>query len=182
MRMSSIGWVVLGCALALAGCKSGDDDDDTAASGTGGAMAGTGPTAGMAATGTTAVATIAGFEGGTVTGSATFTQTGTDVTINVSLSNCPDGPHGVHIHQGTSCADAMMQGAHWDMTRGEGIPDVMCTGMAGTATVTRSATDPTLAWSIGGAAATNVVGHAFVVHSPGNPTPPRIGCGLIAMQ
>jgi Cu/Zn superoxide dismutase len=153
--------------------------------GTGGAMGtggmGTGgATAGSGATMPTAVATIAGFMGGTVTGTATFVQNGTSVTVTVSLMNCPDGPHPVHIHQGTSCMDATMQGAHWDTTRGEGIPDVMCTGMTGTSTVTRMATDPMLAWSVGGAAATNVVGHAFVVHNPGDPAP-RIGCGLIAM-
>ena len=134
-----------------------------------------------------ATATIAGFEAGTVTGTAVFTQTGTDVTVVVTLMNCPDGPHGVHIHEGTSCADATMQGAHWGPTRGEGIPSVMCTGMTGTAMLTRAATDPTLAWSVGGDAATNVVGHAFVVHDPAPATPamapaPRIGCGVIMMD
>jgi hypothetical protein len=34
---------------------------------------------------------------------------------------------------------------------------------------------------VGGAAATNVIGHAFVVHNPGDPAP-RIGCGLIAAK
>jgi Cu-Zn family superoxide dismutase len=133
---------------------------------------------GMNAQMTTASATIAPFGTGMVSGSVSFTQSGTDVTAVVQLSNCPDGPHGVHIHQGTSCADAMLQGGHWDMTRGEGIPDVQCANGTGTATVTRAALDPTTTWSIGGAPATNVVGHAFVVHDPGDPAP-RIGCGVI---
>jgi Cu/Zn superoxide dismutase len=128
-----------------------------------------------------AAAMIAPFGMGTVTGTVTFTQAGTDVTAVVSLSNCPDGPHGVHIHQGTSCADAMMQGDHWDMRRGEGIPDVMCSGGTGTSTVTRGAADPTTAWSIGGNPTTDVLGHVFVVHDPGMPAP-RIGCGQIVVR
>lgn len=151
-------------ATLLAGC--GEDSDDGAA--------------GMSGQGAgTAVATIAPFGTGTVTGTATFTQTGTDVTVTVTLNNCPDGPHGVHIHQGTSCADEAAQGAHWDMTRGEMIPDVTCTGGTGSSSHTRAAIDPTLTWSIGADPLTTVLGHAFVVHSPGMPAP-RIGCGVIA--
>lgn len=127
----------------------------------------------------TAVATIAPFGTGTVTGTASFTQSGTSVTVTVTLTNCVDGPHGVHIHQGVSCADPLMQGDHWDMTRGEMIPEVTCVGGTGTSTHTRAALVPTLAWSIGGDPLTNVVGHAFVVHDPGMPAP-RIGCGIIA--
>ena len=176
--MNSKGW----CRLALAAwLASGSACGDDASDGTG--AAGNAATAGTGGAGATAsaLATIAPFGGGMVTGSVTFTQSGTDVTAVVSLSSCPDGPHGVHIHQGTSCADATVQGGHWDMTRGEGIPDVMCAGGMGTATVTRGAADPTIAWSIGGDPITNVVGHAFVVHNPGDPAP-RIGCGLIAQQ
>jgi Cu/Zn superoxide dismutase len=99
--------------------------------------------------------------------------------------NCPDGEHGVHIHEGTACADEAMQGPHWGPTRGEGIPNVTCTGMTGMAMHTRAATDPMLAWTIGGDMATDVVGHAFVVHDPAPDmaTPaPRIGCGVITAQ
>jgi len=163
-----------GIAAGTGGVAAGTGGMGTGGMGTGGV--GTG---GTGAGGMTATATIAGFGTGTVTGTAKFTQTGTDVTVVVTLANCPDGLHGVHIHQGTSCADATMQGAHWDMTRGEGIPDVMCTGMAGTSMVTRKADMPALAWTVGGAAATNVIGHAFVVHDTSATPPPRIGCGLI---
>jgi Cu-Zn family superoxide dismutase len=129
-----------------------------------------------------ALATIAPFGTGTVSGTAAFTQTGADVSVTVTLSNCPDGPHGVHIHQGISCADPVMQGDHWDMTRGEMIPDVMCAGGTGSSTHTRiAASNPALAWSIGGDPLTNVIGHAVVVHDPGMPAP-RIGCGLITAQ
>jgi Cu/Zn superoxide dismutase len=150
--------------LALAGCSDEASDDGAA---------------GMSGQGTSALATIAPFGTGTVTGTASFTQTGSDVSVTVTLNNCPDGPHGVHIHQGTSCADEAMQGAHWDMTRGEMIPDITCTAGTGTVTYVRSAAvSPAIAWSIGGDPVTNMLGHAFVVHSPGMPAP-RIGCGII---
>lgn len=168
MMIRSLSCVLLLIGLVLTG---GCSEDDAA-----------GGSAGMSGAGTSALAMIAPFGTGTVTGTASFTQTGSDVTVTVTLSNCPDGPHGVHIHQGTSCADAMTQGDHWDMTRGEMIPDVMCTGGSGSSTHTRlAATNPAIAWSIGGDPITNVMGHAVVVHDPGMPAP-RIGCGLIAAQ
>jgi hypothetical protein len=68
--------------------------------------------------------------------------------------------------------------------RGEGIPNITCTGATGTTTATRMPTDPMLAWSVGGSMMTNVVGHVVVVHqmSTDGGTPPRIGCGVIMMQ
>jgi Cu/Zn superoxide dismutase len=172
------------CGLLATACEDDARDDGGAgasAAGAGGAGAGSGAGAGAGAM-MMAAATIAPFGmGNTVTGTVSFMQVGSDVKLTVALANCPDGPHGVHIHQGTSCADAMAQGDHWDMTRGEGIPDVMCTGGTGMSTVTRTPVDPTTAWTIGGAATTNVVGHAFVVHNPGMPAP-RIGCGVIAAK
>jgi Cu/Zn superoxide dismutase len=133
-------------------------------------------TAGVGAAGTTGTPGPTGMAG-----IATFRQDGTGVFVEVTLTNCPDGMHGVHIHQGTSCDTAETQGAHWDMTRGEGIPDVLCSGGRGSSMATRMATPPETAWSVGGDAATNVVGHAFVVHGQGMP-PERIACGVIMMQ
>jgi hypothetical protein len=147
--------------------------------------------AGMAAAGTgaapagSAVATLTGFMGGTVTGTATFAKaTGTDVSVTVALANCVAGKsYPVHIHEGTSCADAMSQGDHWGPARGEGIPAVMCAGTTGTSMHTRTAIPTNLAWTIGGDAMTNVVGHAFVVHAPDVPMmPPRIACGIITQK
>jgi len=174
--------VVLLAALAVA-LGAGCTDDPATPGGPGAAGASAAGTGSAAVS--SAVAAITGFNGGTVTGTATFSKaSATDVTVTVSLTNCIAGKaYPVHIHAGTSCADAMSQGDHWGPARGEGIPSVTCAGTTGTSTLTRAATDPTLAWTIGGDAATNVVGHAFVVHAPDVPMmPPRIGCGVIAMK
>ena len=174
--MKSLGNGIGGAAVALAlGACAAGADNTTGTVGSGIAAAGSGAAA------TSAVASIAPFGTGSVTGTVTFTQNGPDVTAVVSLQNCPDGPHAVHIHQGTSCADATAQGDHWDMARGEGFPDVVCAGGAGTTMVTRPPTDPTLAWSIGGNPVSNLIGRVFVVHDPGMPAP-RIGCGQIVAQ
>src|SRR5258706_11678586 len=130
------------------------------------------------ASGPTANVSVAGFMGGTVTATGTFTQSGTDVLLSVTLSGCVAGKtYNTHIHQGSDCTDTMTQGGHWDMTRGEGIPAIMCTGTTGTTFTTRSATPDVTAWSVGGNATTNVIGHVLVVHDPDMATT-RIGCGL----
>jgi Cu/Zn superoxide dismutase len=158
-----------GGASGASGSAGGDDDAgmDSEDSGQGGDDP-------------TAVATIAGFDGGSVTGTFTFTQDGGDVTLVVALENCPDGAHQVHIHEGTGCADETAQGMHWGPARGEGIPDVQCTGGEGTVMHTRSSTPANLAWSIGGNANSDIVGHAVVVHATGSTD--RIGCGVIVEQ
>lgn len=154
--------------------------------GTGGGGTGGGDDAGSldqdAGGSASAVATIAHFGTGTVTGTATFTQDGDDVTVVIVLNNCPDGAHPVHIHEGTSCADATAQGPHWDTTRGEGIPDITCASDTGTVTYTRLGTDAK-PWTISaGDAASDIDDHAFVVHDTTAMPNPRVGCGLITAQ
>lgn len=128
----------------------------------------------------TASATISPLVGA-ASGTAMFTQTDTGVALSITLDGgCTAGKsYPVHIHQGASCADATAQGGHWDMTRGEGIPNIACSGTSGTSQVTRAADPATTAWSIGGDAATDVVGHVIVVHDADTPTM-RIACGVIA--
>lgn len=136
---------------------------------------------------TTAQATIAAFGTGTITGTAAFTNVANGVQVVITLANCPAGAHGIHIHAGTGCADATAQGAHWGPTRGEGIVasadaggtgEIVCAAN-GTATLTytRTNANPDTAWTIGGPAATNVIGHPIVVH--GLVATNREGCGLI---
>jgi hypothetical protein len=176
--------LVVGAVIVLSSAACKDNTSPGPAAGSGGSAAGSGGGAGGTSAGSKAVAKITGFMGGTVTGTATFVQAGTDVTVTVALSNCVDTKmYPVHIHVGTSCADAAAQGDHWGPARGEGIPKVACKGTTGTATLTRTAAAADLAWSVGGDATTNVIGHAFVVHDPDVvTTPPRIGCGVIAKE
>lgn len=134
---------------------------------------------------TMATSTVSGFMGGTVTGTATFEQGAADtaadsVTVTLTINGCVAGKmYSAHIHVGAACTDTTTQGGHWDMTRGEGIPMITCNGTTGTVTYNRAATDATLAWSVGGAATTNVIGHTVVVHDPDMPMT-RIACGVIA--
>lgn len=134
---------------------------------------------------TSAASTISVFMGGTVTGTGTFSEDVVDapvgsVKLTLTLTNCVDTKvYPAHIHQGSACTDATTQGGHWDMTRGEGIPTITCAGTTGTTSVVRYPTDPALAWSIGGDAATNVIGHVIVIHDPTTPMT-RIACGAIA--
>jgi hypothetical protein len=88
----------------------------------------------------------------------------------------------MHIHAGTGCGSTADQGAHWDPPRGENIGpnggEITCgADMKGTLTYTRLGTDAK-PWTIGGAVATNVIGHPIVVHSNTDATV-RQGCGMI---
>src|ERR1041385_4189555 len=131
-----------------------------------------------------ASATLSGFMGGTVTGPGTFEQGAADtaadsVTFKFTLNGCTNGlAYPIHIHTGSACTETTTQGGHWDMTRGEGIPNIMCVGTTGTVTYNRAATDPTLKWSVGDGSATDVIGHIIVVHAPDVPMT-RIACGTI---
>jgi hypothetical protein len=134
--------------------------------------------------GNMALSTVSGFMGGTVTGNGSFEQGAADtavdsVTVNITLNGCVDTKsYPVHIHTGSACTDTTTQGGHWDMTRGEGIPNIMCVGTSGTTTYNRAATDATLKWSVGDGSATDVIGHTIVVHDPDN-SMTRIACGVI---
>ncbi len=139
-----------------------------------------------------ATSTITEYMGGRVTGTATFIedQSGTpvdSVTLRLTIRGCVEGKvYGVHIHAGSACTDNASQGEHWDTARGEGIPSITCvtagmipSGTSGTTTINRVATDPLLAWSVGGDIATDVIGHTIVVHDPDVPMT-RVACGVIA--
>lgn len=131
-----------------------------------------------------ASSSVTGFMGGTVTGTGMFEQGAADtaadsVTVTITLNGCVAGKaYPVHIHTGSACTDMTSQGGHWDMTRGEGIPNITCNGTTGTVTYNRAATDATLKWSVGDGSATDVIGHTIVVHDPDMPMT-RIACGTI---
>jgi Cu/Zn superoxide dismutase len=115
-----------------------------------------------------------------ISGTATFASNANGVNLTVMVSGCQSGKeYPIHVHQGGSCESAMAQGGHWDMTRGEGIPNIVCGGRAGATMVSRPKTDMTTAWSVGDGSATDVVGHVVVIHDADDPMK-RIACGVIA--
>jgi hypothetical protein len=126
----------------------------------------------------------AGGTGGTappVTGTAVFTQVSSGVELGIALTNCSDGKsYPIHVHVGTSCMDTMAPGAHWDPPRGEGIPNLICSGSRASEMYTRADSDPK-PWSIGGSMDSNLVGHVVVLHDPDDTTK-RIACGAILTQ
>ncbi|MES1204892.1 MAG: superoxide dismutase family protein [Pseudomonadota bacterium] len=139
---------------------------------------------------TTAHVVVAPINSGTITGTAAFMNVTNGVQVIITLANCPAGDHGIHIHEGTACTNSTTQGGHWGgtgtaamPTRGEGIggvgTGVITCGFNGTAglTYTRTNADPATAWTIGGDAATNVIGHPLIVH--GLTSTDREGCGVI---
>jgi hypothetical protein len=115
-----------------------------------------------------------------IMGSANFASNANGVNLTVMVSGCQSGKeYPIHLHQGSSCESAMTQGGHWDMTRGEGIPNIKCGGRQGATTLMRAKTDATTAWSVGDTSATDVVGRTVVIHDADDPTI-RIACGVIA--
>lgn len=145
-----------------------------------------------------ALATIQSRSGSTLSGSALFTQSGASVTVKIDLQGVmPAGKRGVHIHQNGTCgaADggATEAGGHWnpaDASHGSweaashhlgdiGNFDILADG-------TGSLTFTTDLWSIGTGSASDVIGHAMVVHAiedtlqPDASFGPRVGCGVIA--
>jgi Cu-Zn family superoxide dismutase len=53
-----------------------------------------------------------------VTGTATFTQKGDEVTLVAKLAGLKSGTHAIHIHEKADCsaADAASAGGHWNPT------------------------------------------------------------------
>jgi Cu/Zn superoxide dismutase len=135
--------------------------------------------AGMPATAASTAGTGGAQAPASITGSASFASNASGVNLTVMVSGCQSGKqYPIHVHQGMSCESAMAQGGHWDMTRGEGIPNIACGGRMGATMVSRPKTDATTAWSVGDGSATDVIGHVVVIHDADDPTQ-RIACGVI---
>jgi hypothetical protein len=110
---------------------------------------------------------------------AVFTPTAEGVSLLVVLDGCKDGAlYPVRVHAGHSCADKASIGERWDGTRGEDIPDLRCMDAhASEEYVREQSADKN--WSLGGAAASDVIGHVIVINDPDDRTLP-IACGVIA--
>jgi Cu/Zn superoxide dismutase len=131
--------------------------------------------------GPTEVATIEGFGTGSVTGKVTFSEGKEGIEVAIELQNCPDGTHPVHVHEGLGCATSAEQGPHWGPggVRGEGIPNVECSGGKGRVEYVNTHDEADRVWTLDGAPDTDPAGHAFVVHAADGT---RIGCGVIEVQ
>lgn len=163
----------------------GDGGQNNSMGGNGGNSTGGSGGGGMAGGAPTAVAMIQAIEGGTIKGTATFTQSGNDVTVVISLTDCPAGTHGIAIHSGNGCGNRNAQGDHWGPERGEGIGggsgEIVCgSDMKAMLTYTRPGTNANTKWNIGNPATSDIVGHPIVVHGLQNSD--HHGCGVIMKQ
>ena len=143
-----------------------------------------------------ATASLESRSASTVTATADFATTGTQVTLTLKVSGASPGQHGVHLHAIGDCSapDAMSAQGHWN-------PDMMAHGLpmasahhlgdcgnvdigadgTGTLTITND-------WTIGTRAVNDIVGKAIIVHAalddgvtqmpPGN-AGARQACGVI---
>ncbi len=122
----------------------------------------------------TATATLEAKSGSSLTGSATFTQVGDAVRLELHVNGAPDGEHAVHIHERGDCsaADGTSAGGHWNPTAEDhgrwGQPPHHL-GDIGNMQVDDSGhgmiTLATDLWSIGTGAANDVLGKASIVHA-----------------
>jgi Cu/Zn superoxide dismutase len=116
--------------------------------------------------------------GNAVTGSVHFTQEGEEVAMLVTLKSCPAGAHALHLHANAACDDdANAAGGHWS-PRGDGIGEVVC---AADGSGSYGFSPPPGTWSIAGAASSDLLQHALVLHQASNRDPgARIACGIPA--
>lgn len=154
---------------------------------------------GAAAPSKEASATLAGKSGTSTGGSATFSEKGGKVTLQLVIRNATPGTHAVHLHETGDCSDpeAKSAGAHWNPgAAAHGQLDHPPSHLGdignvevndrGEATLTMS----TALWSIGGDPKTDILGKAVVVHAspddfksqPAGNAGARIACGVIARK
>jgi hypothetical protein len=153
---------------------------DPNAGGTGGAggAVNTGGSGGVNTDGNTVTSHISGKASGT----ATFTQHGTDVDVVLSLTACPSVVLGIHINNGDSCDNTGTEGMPWDGKRGN-IGDtgsITCANNKASLTYTRKGTDPTTAWTVGDHnLKTDITSYVVIVstNADGTSASSFIGCG-----
>ena len=145
-----------------------------------------------------AIAIIGPTSGSSVTGAATFRQTGDQITLLVEINNASPGLHAVHIHEYGDCSspDGKSAGGHWNPTGvahgmwGEGgfhLGDIgnINVGEDGTGSIELT----TDLWEIGTGSNVDIVGRGIIVHAgaddftsqPSGAAGARIGCGAIEL-
>ena len=177
------------------GCTAEDAQDaaaDTHDAATGGAHDETAGDGGQPQ----AVATIEPKNDSGVSGTATFTASGEQVVLTLSIAGATPGEHAFHLHEIGDCSapDGTSAGGHWNPTGQDHgqwggaafhLGDVanLDVGEDGSATLTVA----TNLWSIGTGDDTDVVGRSVIVHAgvddfstqPTGAAGGRIGCGVI---
>jgi hypothetical protein len=148
--------------------------DPNAIGGSGGSGGGSGGSGGSGPPGDGNVA-ICTFRTG-ISGTVTFTQTGTDVEAVVDITgNCPDGDNVITIHDGYSCDNADTEGVPWG-ARGE-MGTVSCSGGKATATFNRSGSDSNTNWTVADHNLdSDISGHVLIV-TPAGDSANRVACG-----
>ncbi len=147
----------------------------------------------------TATAIISPTSENRVTGRATFTQNGSQISLTIEIQNASPGLHGVHIHQKGDCSspDGTSAGGHWNPTGvahgkwGVGefhLGDIgnINVGQDGTGTIELT----TDLWEIVTGSDTDVVGKSIIVHAvaddftsqPSGAAGARIGCGVVLSE
>lgn len=145
----------------------------------------------------TAAAEIEPESGSGLHGTATFVQSGDEVTLTIEIENATPGVHAVHLHEFGDCseADASSAGGHWN-PQNEQHGHLGKTAQAHMGDIGNLEVDDsgkgrlvftTTKWTIGGPAETDVVGKSIVVHAkaddfvsqPAGDAGDRVGCGVI---
>jgi Cu-Zn family superoxide dismutase len=143
-----------------------------------------------------ATAKLEARSGSKVAGDATFSAAGGKVTMTVKATGLAPGTHAIHLHEKGDCSDpeAKAAGPHWNPTNAahgrwgqaafhHGDIGNLEANPAGEATLTFT----TDLWTIGGPAASDVVGRSVIVHEKADDfqTQPtgnaggRVACGVI---
>lgn len=150
----------------------------------------------LAAAPTVAAAKIEAKSGSNVTGEANFSSADGKVTMNVTVTGLAPGTHAIHLHEKGDCSDpeAKLAGPHWNPSNeahGRWGQAAFHHGDIGNleanAKGDASLTFTTDLWTIGGPAASDILGRAVVVHEKADDfqTQPtgnaggRVGCGVI---
>ena len=141
------------------------------------------PDAGAPKTGdSSATSTIKAFGGGTIKGTAVFTQHGGDVTVRIDLTGCAEGSHLVQIFSGYSC-DSIAEPGHPVEPAARREPryrrgTIKCgADKKGSMTFTRKGGDPMTSWTVGDDNPTTDVTHQLImIFAVDDPTQ-RHGCG-----
>jgi len=128
-----------------------------------------------------ATSTIKASGGGTIKGTAVFTQHAGDVNVRIDLTGCAEGSHLVQIFNGYSCDSSASQGTLWNPPRGENLGTdgtIKCgADKKGSMTFTRKGGDPMTSWTVGdNDPVTDVTRQLIIVFAVDDPTQ-RHGCG-----